>query len=157
MRANLADGAFKQRLAVGTQADLMRDIVGQSLVGRTVHHLQRRTDATFAEYIQEGRLFQLDGKGLLQCAVEHRVSGCVYEVSDNYGVFLRELGGLVCPLVEPSSDGSCHEQYRRTNSGEKLPVPARPRLFVFDWRRIDGDWSRPLKRFSTSSRALAAW
>ncbi len=60
------------------------------LGGRAAHQLQRLADFAVGKNVEEGRLFEIDGEGLLERAVEDRVAGGVGEVGEDDGIFLGE-------------------------------------------------------------------
>src|SRR5260370_26268782 len=64
---------------------------------------------------EEGRLLKLHSKPLPERAVEHRVGGCVREVSEDDGVLVRQRVGLA-GVEQPAASGQSDDQYCRARS-----------------------------------------
>src|SRR5260370_38704111 len=59
---------------------------------------------------EEGRLLKLQSQPLPERAVEHRVAGCVREVSEDDGVLVRHRVGLA-GAEQPAASGQSADQY----------------------------------------------
>jgi hypothetical protein len=74
-------GSTQHRLDALSFADLAADVPRDAIVRRTAHEAQCLAHALVGKQSKKGRLAQLHGERLFQRAVEHRLAGCVDEVS----------------------------------------------------------------------------
>jgi hypothetical protein len=86
--------------------------LGQSLIRRACHLPQRLANLCLGKDVQEGRLAQVHGEGLLERVVEYRVARRIGKVSQDDGVFLgKEAWGLAPAEIERSRDCN-RDKYR---------------------------------------------
>ena len=90
--AQAGDRARDERLQLFALRNLARERPGDALVGRALHEQQVLARALVRKHLQERRLFQRDGQGDLQRAVEHRIAGGVDEVGQDDRVASRQGG-----------------------------------------------------------------
>ncbi len=134
LAAKVGDGSSENGFAAGAEAEFPGNVRGDVLGGRAAHQLQRLADFAVGKNVEEGGLFEIDGEGLLEGAVEDRVAGGVDEVGEDDGVFLGEgcsFRHRSCrprAQVERSPDGGSDKYYGGGN--QNLPeFSARDRSF----------------------------
>ena len=79
------------RGASSPDAEVARNIVGQSRAGGLPHQLERLADAFLRHDAQKRRLLELHREPLAQRFVEHRVAGRVREIGEDDGVLVGQL------------------------------------------------------------------
>jgi hypothetical protein len=71
-------------------ADLSRNCRRQLCIDRLAHQTEGLLDLLVRDNAEKGRLFQLHGEPLPQCAVEHRVTRGIDEIREHYRVLFGE-------------------------------------------------------------------
>ena len=115
LRAEARNRSRDDRRAAGTDAEVARDIAGQSRAGGLPHQLERLADAFRRHDAQKRRLLELHGEPLAQRLVEHRVAGRVREIGEDDGVLVGQLRRAM--QVHVAADN-------RLRRGPRLPLPA---------------------------------
>jgi hypothetical protein len=99
LTSQACDGAFQNRGAGGSLADLLRDFRSQPRIFRLPHQRQRLLDLLVRDQVEELRLLQLHGQSLAQRAVKNGVARRVAEIGKHNRVLVGELCFAVkCPL-----------------------------------------------------------
>ena len=114
--ANLRDGTFQRRGALGALTNLSRQFVGHPRRRRLAHVLQRLLHLPVGENVQQRRLRQLRSQPLAQGAVKHRITRGVGEIGEDD----RTLGAeLRCAVRIEVAAGDCGQNQNRCDREQR--------------------------------------
>ncbi len=92
--AEAGDGAGDDGFGVFAEGNFAGQVFGDALIGLAAHEAESVLNFGFGEQVEVGRLLELNGKGLLQSAVENGVAGGIDEFREDYGIFVGERAGV---------------------------------------------------------------
>ena len=118
LASELCNGAFENRGAGCSLADLLGDFRSQPCIFRLSHQSQGPLHLLVRNQVEEGRLLKFYGQSLSQRVVKYRIAGLILEICEDESVLLGESWGTVNIKIHRGG------QPQNGRSGSKHALPA---------------------------------